>query len=341
MKAKNAFTLIELLMVVALIAIVSTLAVNRLGGVRESAARKVSLANQKATERAVEAFLAGGGMLNRLDSLVYAGSAGAPIPGSSAVGSIDYANAAEKRSSDGTDASDSSWLYLGPKEDDPDGAYRDRYNAGLAPDLRKLLCRFTLSGAQAAALDSRIGLRYVMSHTAYADAAQTAYPSLHYSKDRAYGDGTVPNASDGLDPNDSACVATALTNGMTVAAINPMSDLGRTVYQACGQELMNTKGWGETYSESEVKAEIAATGGPLVAFGLGDSASIVGKADAGLESAPHATYVQRKFYSRYILLFRLKTVGSGSVSQILLEFVGVLDCCGNTVRAAQHVLKRM
>ena len=57
---KKAFTLIELLMVIALIAIVSTLAVSKLGGVREVSARKVSLANQKAVERAVEAYLVNG-----------------------------------------------------------------------------------------------------------------------------------------------------------------------------------------------------------------------------------------------------------------------------------------
>lgn len=334
---KKAFTLIELLMVVALIAIVSTLAVNRLSGVRESASRKVSLANQKSVERAVEAFLAEGGRLNRLDSLLYAGAGGAPIFGSSVAGSLDYANASDKRSSIGEDASDADWLYLGPKEDDPNGVYRDQNNSGLTADLRKLLCKFTLSAAQVSALDSRLGLKYVMAHNAYANG----YPSVHYPEDRAYGDGTVPNASDGLDPNDSACVATLLTNEMVVAAINPMSDLGRTVYQACGQELMNTKGWGEYYTEDEVKAELAANGGVLLAFGLGDSAGIVGKADAGIESAPYATYVQKKYYSRYILLIRLKTVGSGSVSVILPEFAGVLDCCGNTIRAAQHIIKRM
>ena len=128
---------------------------------------------------------------------------------------------------------------------------------------------------------------------------------------------------------------------MRFAAVNPMTDLGRTVYQACGQELMNTKNWGESYTESEVRAEVAASGGPLIAFGLGESASIVGKADAGLEGAPRATFVQKKFYSRYILLFRLKTIGSGSVSETIPEFAGVLDCCGNTVRAAQHVISRL
>ena len=326
---KKAFTLIELLMVIALIAIVSTLAVSKLGGVREVSARKVSLANQKAVERAVEAYLVNGGRLNRLDSLLYAGDGGAPLTGGTE-GDFDFTAISTAESRNG--------LYLGPSDDE---SARIEQNSGITPDLQKILCLYTLNRAQAEALNTRLGLRHVMAATAYADAAQTAFPSLHYNKDRAYGDGTVPNASDGLDPNASFCVATLVTNSMRFVAINPMTDLGRTVYQACGQELMNTKSWGETYTESEVRAEVAAKGGPLLAFGLGDAASIIGKSNAGLEDAPYATFVQKRYYSRYILLFRLKTIGAGSVSQVIPEFAGVIDCEGNTVRAAQHVIKRM
>ncbi len=326
---KKAFTLIELLMVIALIAIVSTLAVSKLGGVREVSARKVSLANQKAVERAVEAYLVNGGRLNRLDSLLYAGDGGAPLTGGTE-GDFDFTAVSTAESRNG--------LYLGPSDDE---SARIEQNSGITPDLQKILCLYTLNRAQAEALNTRLGLRHVMAATAYADAAQTAFPGMHYNKDRAYGDGTVPNASDGLDSNASFCVATLVTNSMRFVAINPMTDLGRTVYQACGQELMNTKSWGETYTESEVRAEVAAKGGPLLAFGLGDAASIIGKSDAGLEDAPYATFVQKRYYSRYILLFRLKTIGAGSVSQVIPEFAGVIDCEGNTVRAAQHVIKRM
>ncbi len=326
---KKAFTLIELLMVIALIAIVSTLAVSKLGGVREVSARKVSLANQKAVERAVEAYLVNGGRLNRLDSLLYAGDGGAPLTGGTE-GDFDFTAVSTAESRNG--------LYLGPSDDE---SARIEQNSGITPDLQKILCLYTLNRAQAEALNTRLGLRHVMAATAYADVAQTAFPGMHYNKDRAYGDGTVPNASDGLDPNASFCVATLVTNSMRFVAINPMTDLGRTVYQACGQELMNTKSWGETYTESEVRAEVAAKGGPLLAFGLGDSASIIGKSDAGIEDAPYATFVQKRYYSRYILLFRLKTIGAGSVSQVIPEFAGVIDCEGNTVRAAQHVIKRM
>ena len=326
---KKAFTLIELLMVIALIAIVSTLAVSKLGGVREVAARKVSLANQKAVERAVEAYLVNGGRLNRLDSLLYAGDGGVPLTGGTE-GDFDFTAVSTAESRNG--------LYLGPSDDE---AARIDKNSGLTPDLQKILCLYTLNRTQAEALNTHLGLRHVMAATAYADAAPTTFPSLHYNKDRAYGDGTVPNASDGLDPNASFCVATLVTNAMRVVAINPMTNLGRTVYQACGQELMNTKNWGESYTESEVHAEVAAKGGPLLAFGLGESASIIGKSDAGLEDAPYATFVQKRYYSRYILLFRLKTIGAGSVSQILPEFAGVIDCDGNTVRAAQHIITNM
>ena len=328
---KKAFTLIELLMVVAIIGIISTLAVSKLSGVREVAARKVSLANQKAVERSVETYLVGEGALNRLDSLLYAGDGGVPLSGGTEH-DFDFTTVSTAEGRNG--------LYMGPSAD-ADEYVREQYNSGLSPELRNVLCLYTINKAQAEALNTRLGLRYVMAASAYADMAETSFPGQHYNKNRPHGDGTVPNASDGLDPDDSFCVATVVTNSMRFAAVNPMTDLGRTIYQACGQELMNTKSWGESYTEDEVRAEVAASGGPLLAFGLGDSASIVGKAKAGLENAPFATFAQKKHYSRYILLIRLKTIGSGSVSHVLPEFAGVLDCEGNTLRAAQHVIKRM
>ena len=323
---KRGFTLIELLLVIALISIGSTLAVTKLGGIRESSARKVSLSNQQAVGRGVDSFLALGGRLNRLDSLMYAGGGGAPLFGSQAGFDFDAISTAE-----GADG-----LYMGPSDATVD--IRCEVNSGLTDELRSVLCQYTLTKPQAEALSTQLGLRFVMAHTAYADADQNAFPAIHYPKDRAYGDGSVPNASDGLHANDSACVATAVTNGMIVAAVNPKTDLGRTIYQACGQELLNNKNWGETYDENEVKAEVAATGGPLIAFGLGDNASIIGDSQAGLEAAPFATFPHKKYYSRYILLFRLRTSGSGSVSIVIPEFAGVLDCCGNTIRAARHIV---
>ena len=334
MKTRKAFTLIELLMVIAIIAIISTLAVSKLGGVRERAALQLSIANQKAIERAVSAYLVGGGTLNRLDSLVYAQDGGAPIIGSAEGFDFDTAMTAENMQG----------VYLGPSADDPDGTLRDQYNSGIMPSLKAVLTRYTLSATEVSALDSRLGLKYVMAHTAYADQDESVYPQTHYPRTRPYGDGTYPNASDGLVANDSACVATMVTNHMVVMAITPYTDLGRTIYQACGQELLNNDvyfGQANGYDKEAVKAEVKATGGPLIAFGLGDTASIIGKSNAGLESAPYSAYALKKHYSRFILLFRVGKAGTGSVSMPVVEFAGVLDCCGNTVRAAEHVLKAM
>ena len=142
---KKAFTLIELLMVIALIAIVSTLAVSKLGGVREVSARKVSLANQKAVERAVEAYLVNGGRLNRLDSLLYAGDGGAPLTGGTE-GDFDFTAVSTAESRNG--------LYLGPSDDE---SARIEQNSGITPDLQKILCLYTLNRAQAEALNTRLG----------------------------------------------------------------------------------------------------------------------------------------------------------------------------------------
>ncbi len=330
---KKGFTLIELLMVVAIIAIISTLAVSKVGGVKEASARKVSLANQAAVERAVSSFLVSGGRLNRLDSLIYAGEGGAPIFGAKE-GDFDFDTVSTAEGREG--------LYLGPSADGSSTiAVREEQNSGITPGLKKVLCLYTLGKSQVEALSSRMGLKYVMAHSAFADAADNEYPAAHYYQTRAYGDGTIPNAINGLDANASAMVATVITNGMTVAAVNPMTDIGRTIYQSMGQELLNTQPYGTPYDENEVRAEVKAKGGPLLAFGLGDNCSAIGKANAGLESAPYASYANKRFYSRYILLIRLKTLGEGSVGQVIPEFAGVLDCCGNTIRAAQSIVRTL
>lgn len=332
---KKAFTLIELLMVIALIAIVSTLAVTKVGGIREASARKVSLANQKAVERAVEAYLANSAEgIGRLDSLVYATTTDNPGPGSA-----------------GFDFTDTTTLYRGPTDDTGD-AVMDR-NSGLTPELLKALCVYRLNEAEVAAL-RRIGFKYVTQFTASAHKApggSGAY-GAGYSSDtpNANADGTIPTAANGLDPLLSACLVRTVKANMAVAAITPLNNLGRLIYQACGSELMVTNSVSSytdnflttaLYNETTSRAEVAAAGGPLLAFGLGDNATIIGKPDAGLDSAPYATFPNRKYYSRYILLFRLKSVGSSSNATVVPEFAGVIDCCGNTVRAALDVIRNL
>lgn len=320
---RRGFTLIELLMVIAIIAIISTLAVGKVGGVREAAARKVSLANQSAVERGVSAFLAAGGALSRLDSLVYATPSDDPAGGGP----------------EGFDFDAGDVLYRGPR-DAVTEAETER-NAGLTPGLLSVLTVYRLSGADVSALQ-RIGLRYVAQFTEYArERPADRYVSRTTN---ANADGSVPLAENGLDPLTAACVIRTVTNGMEVAAVTPLNNQGRLIYQACGEELLVTNMaavatdmTAEVYDRSDAtRAEVVAAGGPLLAFGLGDLATIVGKSDAGLESAPYATYAMKRFYSRYVILIRLRKAVTGPA---LPEVAGVIDCCGNTIRAARAALK--
>ena len=330
---KQAFTLIELLMVIALIAIVSTIAVTKIGGIGEASARKVSLANQKAVERGVAAYLAFGSRgIDRLDSMI---DDEVPLKGALS-GFYDLAGASLSKTGAG--------FYLGPDADKLgalDALAVSERNSGLTPHLANMVfLPYSLSADEAYALGNW-GYRYVMRHASYADES----PLARYSKgdDGAF---LPDDAGIGLDPNRSACIPRAITNGMVVAAISPFSPAGREIYRDCGQNLTDTVDPGGKSPQeiaaayradsASVLAQLKATGGPLLAFGLGDRASIVGSGDAGLESAPYATYPNRKFYTRYILLFRVDTsTKAGRVS-----FAGVIDPCGSTVRTAQAALRQ-
>lgn len=315
--ARGGFTLIELIVVIAILSLISTLAVNRIGAIRERAARSVSVANQLATGRAVETFLvANDGKLDRLDSLLDAGTSDSPSsPG------YDF------RGLGGTGTV--GGLYRGPDDTTTD-TVRDR-NSGLFDEgtasLVSALCLYRIDSDEAAAF-RRLGLQYVLRHSTYA----TSSPYDRYGKGD---DGSIPAPADGLDPELSACIVTAVTNGTAFAAVNPATEAGRAAFRACGQNLLSTEEDG-TYDENTAETEALATGGPLLALGLGPSASIVGAARGGLDTAPSSEILPAKYYRRYLLLFRLRKT---SPSLVTVEFAGVLDPLGHSVSSARLTLK--
>lgn len=316
-KSPAGFTLIELIVVIAILSLLSTLAVNRIGVIRERAARSVSVASQLSAGRAVETFLAANdGKLNRLDALLDAGTSdsgtlGYDFDDHGAVGRV-------------------GGLYRGP-DDQTTATVRDR-NSGLCDDgddsLVDALCLYRVNAAEAAAL-RRIGLQYVLRHTTYANDS----PYDRYGKGD---DGSIPAPDDGLDPELSACIVTAVTNGTAFAAVSGITEAGRAAFRACGQDLLSTEESG-TYDKTAALAEISATGGPLVALGLGPSASIVGAARGGLDTAPSSEIVPSKYYRRFILLFRLRP--SASSSSVTAEFAGILDPRAQSIPAARLALK--
>lgn len=320
---KKGFTLIELVMVIALIAIVSTLAVSKIGDLRRSASRKVSIASQQAVSRAVETYLTvHNGKLNRLDWLMDANTA----RGSG--GGFDYGLTNKVAGAEG-------YLYMGPCKASgmswPFPESITETNAGLTPNLRDLLVPYSLNPKEIQAL-ANLGLRMVMGHTVWTDKSpRAAYRDK--GDDGAY---LSDEAAIGLSPARSACIATMVTNGMYVAAITAAKNTGREVYRDCGQQLLRTEREDSSYTPAAVLSELQSTGGVLLAFGLGSQASIVGVSQGGLETAPYADYPLAKFYRQYILLVRVNRWKNGVP---FAEFAGVLDPCGNTIRMARAAVE--
>ena len=317
---RKGFTLVELIMVVSVLAIVATLAVSKMGGLRDTAARKVSVANQQAVGRAIEVWLdgSGRGRLNRLDSLLAYERARGTSPGTG----FDFGR------TNGWGRA-SAWLYCGI--DSADGAELER-NEGLTPELRSVLVPYGLDAREAAAFASRLGLRFVMHHLTHAESVRDG--------DRAADDTVYRDvAARCLDPDRAAICACAVTNasgsGCWVAAITPVTSAGRRIYRDCGQELLDTDERA-VYDEAEAVREAQATGGVLFAFGLGESASVIGAAQGGLEAVPHADFPPMRNYRNYVLLFRVRKDAAGVPEP---AFAGVLDPCGQTVRAARLALK--
>lgn len=321
---EQGFTLVELVVVIALIAIVSGLAMSKLGGVRESAKAKINVANFARIGEAVDTFLAVSEhpKLNRLDSLLHKDAA--------------------SNGSNANNLSEGISLHVATS----DGTNGIVLNAGLSTTASYyggggagLLCPYWLTAADAAAL-GRLGMDYLMYGT----------DGGHYlvGEDKAWSEGSL------ADPDQCMSYARAITNGLPVAVVNPgaiavgdrsATPIGTLAYQACGQDVRYTltgKVLVDGTEMSSVQAAFDALnakggGGILLAFGLGPSCSMVGNNEGGLDSSPVCPIVSEKNeYARYIVLIRLRTDAAGGRTA---AYAGLLDATGQTLERARAATK--
>lgn len=320
---KQGFTLIELIMVIAILAIISTLAVTKYSSMHDKSAKQVSLANQIRLTQSLETFLVSNdGGLDKLDALIdystadgtagqFAGEFGAALNETNSVGGI----------------------YRGPK-----GATATadtlKNNAGIHEDLAKLLCVYYPTAADVKALEE-IGITRVMR--SWTDAA--AAPLRHGVTGE---DGSAVLIESGIDPEISAAILATNAAGRALAAVNiaagdsyaavtKQSDYkkGARVYQECGADIV-VKTDTANYDDPSDAASI----GTLLAFGLGNSCTMIGNANGGLASAPQSEAIDNRYYRNYIVLIRLKPAPSG-YGAATAEFAGILDPAGNTIEFAK------
>ena len=314
---RSGFTLVELVLVIAIIAMISVLAIGKYAGVRDASKAKLNLANFSRIGSAVDTFVAlNDGALDRLDSLLYYGAATGGSNDSNLSSSIPAL-----LTSDAT-----TGVVLNPS------LCTDTSGYGISSG--GLLCPYWLTSDDVAALRNHLGLKYAMYGT----------DGNHFLEgdDGAWAEGSL------TDPARASSVAKALTNGLCVACVNPGAFSGTTptgcnAYQACGQDVRYTSrgvilvdGVRQANAQGAF-ATLDAGPGVLIAFGLGESASIVGNNKAGLDHAPICPLVSDpREYNYYLVLVRLRTNESGVR---LAEYAGLIDSMGNTVSMARALAK--
>lgn len=327
-KHTSGFTLVELLMVIAIIAMISALAIQKLGGVQDKSAETLNRANVTRIASALESHVALNGDKVKFDKL-------------DALTRYDLA-------SDGTAGDTSSLSSTAPMlvytgKETNRGLAQELVGAGqnaYAATSAGILGTYYLSESEVQALERDLGLRYVMR--GYPDPLTK--PAYQFYGD----DGTYVSGS-AASPDTCSAVAVSNHTGMAVAAVNPGATLDRSpvgpdIYRACG---MNVAYSGRTYkvmvngadcdsNEAAFQAlrDAGEDGGVLIAFGLGSHCGLVGSNLAGLDSAPISPVMNRDEYRRYIVLVRLVyevPAAAGATPRAKrAEFAGVMDPRGRT-----------
>ena len=327
-KSRSAFTLVELLMVIAIIAMISALAIQKLGGIQSKSAETLNRANLVRISSALESHVAlnaGKVKFDKLDALTLYGAA------------------------DGTAGSSASLSSTAPLL-----VYAGiEGNRGLAPELTGsgqntyattsagILGTYYLTESDVRALERDLGIRYVMRGYP-ATLSKPAYQ--FYGDDNTYVSGSTNSA------DTCSSVATSNHVGMAVAVVNPGATLDRSpvgpdIYKACG---MNVAYSGKTYKVMVNGGDCASNedafnrlraagedGGIVLAFGLGEHCALVGSSQAGLDTAPISPIMDRDEYRRYIVLVRMvydNAQGQGGTIYTAkrAEFAGVMDPRGRT-----------
>ncbi len=353
--SRGGFTLIELVIVIAILAFITVVGIHNYGDIKETQAKKVNLANIKRTYNALATYSTvcqeegAAGYFNGFDSLIDVKAGGAwlgqegqydwgewsinSMKGSAAV-SVDA-----RTVSGGFGIYDGSWKVLGPT-----------YNAsgagsGVVGDINSEQDKNR--GMRLTKLYSSLGIYYLtQSDVELLRQAGINYYYLHNpSSQQAHGksrggfctavteingeafseDGLeIMGGGPGFRPDMSAFYPTYITNGTPVAVILPTS----TIYEDLGFDL-NLK----NAAPAREVAENALSKVKLLAFGIGRNAMCV-RSQIGLGEAPYNPAFDKRNYRQYIAVFALTAGGQGVPSTCRLA--GVLDCAGNTYKQAEY-----
>lgn len=340
MKTKGAFTLIELMIVVAIVAIVTVIAVGKFADIRTTAARRANAANIKNIDRTIRTALADKdlkeesvkGMFAYCEALIDVD--GNKVP-EGAEGSYSWAPA-------------SGWY------DGAGGVIPGIYCGIKSSSIVENASGVTTGVAQdlVTAHENNVGLdKFAASLGIYhptareveslRDAGVSIVAYHNYSNAQAKNLGWSGSAWEqtynlhstgggpGQRPDLSACYPAILTNGMAVAVLDPSKC--ETIYRDLGLDFGSTNNIAglsasapETYFQRGICKRV-------VVLGMGRDSEITTKY---FENLPRNETLDKTHYRNYLLCF---TMNNGQGNQgTTVKFAGVLDSAGNTWKSAQY-----
>ena len=358
---KQGFTLIELIIVIAILAFVTVVGIHNYGNIREIQAKKMNLANIKRVWHALSTY----DVINKeqgtveyfkgFDSLVDVAASGVwkGTEGTVDFGTWSSSSCDARQVNSGLGIYDGSWkvlsaLYNAMGEGSGNVASMQEAqnkNHGMRnTGLYQSLGIYYLTSTEAELLKSA-GVTTLFYHNpSSAQAYGVKRGGFCTAVDENYNGTGIACSQDGLEikgggpgfrPDLSAFYQAYVTSGIPVAVVIPTS----SIYQDLGHDLnLTNSAPTEAYAKSLIEAKAGRGGSKtiqskLVAFGIGRNAECV-TSQIGLGEAPYNPFYDKTNYRSYIALFWIKPGGQGVAASASLA--GIVDCAGNTYKQAEY-----
>ena len=334
---RKGFTLIELIVVIAILAFVAMVGIHSYGNIREVQAKKMNVANIKRVYHALATYdtlMREESKLNYFDyfdSLVDVSASGA---WTGSPGTYLWTGTAV---SGQPGLYDGSWKNLLELKN-AKGEGGRTYTLGEAQDENR--------GTRETGLLAKLALYHVTSDEValLKEAGIRTYLLHNPSTGQASSFCKVPEGVNvpggggpGFRPDMSAYYPAMLEAGSPVAVIKPLvaGQGGATTisetYRNLGYFNNATNVW--TTSDTDQEKYLADMKTKLIVFGIGQNAQCV-RGQIGLGEPPCNPAYDKRHYRSYLAVFAITEGGQGVASTCKLA--GVIDCAGNTYKAAEY-----
>ncbi len=334
---KKGFTLIELIVVIAILAFVTMVGIHSYGNLREVQAKKMNVANIKRVYHALATYdtlMREEAKLNYFDyfdSLVDVSPGGA---WTGTAGTYTWTGTAVSGQAGLYDGSWKNLVVLKNANGEGGRTYtleeaKDENRGTRETGLLAKLALYHVTSNEVELLKSA-GIRNVLLHNPSTGQA-SSYCRIPTGVNVPAGGGP------GFRPDMSAYYPAALEAGSPVAVLKPLvAGRGGAVsisdtYKNLGYFQSSTNTW--TTSDADQEKYLATVGTKLLVFGIGQNAQCV-RGQMGLGEPPYNPVFDKRHYRSYLAVFAITEGGQGVASTCKLA--GVVDCAGQTYKEAEY-----